>query len=204
MDPPCHISHKLFLMFPASTTLWDWLQLETYRVVGVVLKVCCHLCLCLSTMVVLVSAASTQLQATLQFRAPLCWVRQSGVGTFRWQVPKWGWAVRVEWSTHHLPGGEEMKGWAVFTESWGCHSFLVSPRVPGRAPGCRSRSADGCKIHFSVGSLSGCVTVKWLEQMGSLEEGLRRLWEVASKGRRLWAVKYFMTCSLKCISHTEQ
>lgn len=84
------------------------------------------------------------------------------------------------------------------------HSFLLSPRVPGRAPGCRNRSADGCKRYFSVDRLSGCVTVKWLEQMGSLEEDLGKTVGAASRGRRLWAVKYFMACGLRCVSHVAQ
>lgn len=84
------------------------------------------------------------------------------------------------------------------------HSFLLSPRVPGRAPGYRNRSAHGCKRYFSVGSLSGCVTVKWLEQMGSLEEGLGKTVGAASRGRRLWVVKYFMACGLRYVSHDAQ
>lgn len=84
------------------------------------------------------------------------------------------------------------------------HLFLLSPRVPGRAPGCRNRSADGCKRYFSVGSLSGYVTVKWLEQMGSLEEDSGKSVGAASRGRRLWAVKYFMACGPRYISHVGQ
>lgn len=79
--------------------------------------------------------------------------------------------------------------------------FLLSPRVPGRAPGYRNRSADECRRYFSVGSQSGCVTVKWFEQMGSLEEDSRKTMEASSRGRRLWAVKYFMACGLRYVSH---
>lgn len=71
-----------------------------------------------SAVMALVLAALPQL--SLQFRAPLCSVGQPGVGTCRSQVPDLGCAVTAEWWTHRLPGGEEMKGWTVFTKGWGC------------------------------------------------------------------------------------
>lgn len=84
------------------------------------------------------------------------------------------------------------------------HSFLLSPRVPGRAPGCRNRCADGCKRYFSVGGVSGCATVKCLEQMGSLEEDSGKTVGAASRQRKLWAVKCFMACGLRYVSHVAQ
>lgn len=81
------------------------------------------------------------------------------------------------------------------------HLFLLSPRVPGRAPRCRNRSADRYRRYFSVGSQSGCVAVIWFEQMGSLEEDLGKTMGASSRGRRLWAVKYFMACGLRYVSH---
>lgn len=62
----------------------------------------------------------------------------------------------------------------------------------------------GVKRYFSVGSLSGCVTLKWLEQMDPLEEDSGKAVGAASRGRRLWAVKYFMACGLRCVSHVAQ
>lgn len=84
---------------------------------------------------------------------------------------------------------------------WGTR-ILSSPGVQGRAPVYMSRSIGRCKTFFSVDSLSGCVTVKWLEQMRSLEENLGKSVGAASRGRRLWAVKYFMARRLRyvCVS----
>lgn len=112
-------------IFLAGTTARDQLQLEVCRAIRVAPMGHCQLCHCPSTVVALVPAASPQLQRTssFQFTALLCWVGQPGVGTCRCKVPDWGCAVTVEWQTRHLPGGEEMKGWTVFTEGWGCTRY---------------------------------------------------------------------------------
>lgn len=161
-------------MRPADT--WS---LQSNRVV---LIDSCQLCHCVSTMAPLVLATSPQ----LQFRAPLCWVRQPSEGTCRCQVSDLDCAVTMKWWLHHLPGAEGTKGWTL---------FLRSPRRSRKGTRLQEQDASMCKRYFSVGNLS-----RW----ALWKRTWRRLWEWLSgeEGCKIFHGMWPEMCIAHCTVNT--